>query len=69
MDQLKSALDEMKHRIGFDTMDDLEDFENSVSTKKISILFGCRHLPVDIKTKIKTLYHFSQYFGCVLIPI
>lgn len=31
VDQLRNALDEMKHRIGFDTMDDLEDFENSVS--------------------------------------
>lgn len=29
VDQLRNALDEMKHRIGFDTMDDLEDFENS----------------------------------------
>ena len=31
MDQLRSALDEMKHRIGFEYFDDLEDFENSVS--------------------------------------
>lgn len=31
MDQLRNALEEMKHRIGFDTMDDLEEFENSVS--------------------------------------
>ncbi|KAG4076639.1 hypothetical protein HA402_001926 [Bradysia odoriphaga] len=29
VDQLRSALDEMKQRIGFDAMDDLEDFENS----------------------------------------
>lgn len=38
IDQLRNALDEMKHRIGFDAMDDLEDFENSVS-KKINIHF------------------------------
>lgn len=31
MEQLRDALDEMKRRIGFDAMDDLEDFENSVS--------------------------------------
>ncbi|XP_037043055.1 protein eiger isoform X8 [Bradysia coprophila] len=29
VDQLRNALDEMKHRIGFDAMEDLEDFENS----------------------------------------
>lgn len=29
VDQLRSALDEMKHRIGYDTIDDLDDFENS----------------------------------------
>lgn len=44
MSQLRNAFDEMKSRIGFDSIDDLEDFESLVSFDIASLICMWYHL-------------------------